>query len=282
MKAKYILLFILFLISTVTLFGIFDNYEPSARARAMGGAYAPLSDDAGGVFYNPAGIGLSKNGFQFGFSNLYDMEFSQLKSAAGTYILPNKMGTVGIGLQSFDVTYEDTNLMSEGTYTLAHSFTLLKDIHSNIMLGYTASLYHLKMMDYGSEDAFGFGVGGMAVLHQRTRIGFFATNLNSPDMGKQNDEKLPKRLDAGISYEPYEGVTTAIDLKQDFGHATEIHGGVEIKLVPMFALRFGVHNNPSEYSAGAGFNVKNIQIDYAYKMHDVLNSTHHFSVGYSF
>jgi hypothetical protein len=281
MKTKYIL-FVLFLISSVALSAIFDNYEPSARARAMGGAYAAVSDDAGGIFYNPAGIGLGVNNAQAGFSNLYNMEFSQLKTVAAIYTLPEKLGTVGIGVQNFDVSFEDTNLIGEGTYTFAHSITLLNDIHSHILLGYTASLYHLQMLGYGSESAFGFGIGGLAVLHQRTKIGFFATNLNSPDMGKSDDEKLPKRLDAGISYTPYEGVTTSIDLKQDFSQATEIHGGVEARLFPMFALRVGVHNNPSVYSFGAGFNVQKIQMDYTYMIHDVLDATHHFSVGYQF
>ncbi len=282
MKSKYILVLVLFLISTVALSAIFDNYEPSARARAMGGAYASVSDDAGGVFYNPAGIGLGANNVQIGFSNLYNMEFSQLKTASGIYTLPKGLGTVGIGMESFDVNFEDTNLMSEGTYTFAHSLTLVKDIHSQIILGYTASLYHLQMVEYGSESTFGVGFGGLAVLHQRTRIGFFASNLNSPDMGKNNEEKLPKRLDAGISYIPYEGVTTSVDLKQDFGQATEIHGGVEVSVFPMFALRFGVHNNPSVYSMGAGFKVQKIQLDYTYMIHAVLDATHHFSVGYQF
>ncbi|HNX00076.1 MAG TPA: hypothetical protein PLE74_01910 [Candidatus Cloacimonadota bacterium] len=282
MKSNYLILIVIFLISTVTLSAVFDNYEPSARARAMGGAYAAVSDDAGGVFYNPAGIALGKNNVQIGFSNLYDMEFSQLKTAAGIYTLPQKLGTIGIGVQNLDVTFEDTNLMSEGTYTFAHSFDLLNDIHSRIMLGYTANLYHLKMLDFGSEDAFGFGIGGMAILHQRTRIGFFATNLNSPDMGKEDNEKLPKRMDVGISYQPYEGVVTSVDLKQDFSKATEIHGGVEVQLIPALSLRFGVHNNPGEYSAGLGFNLKYIQLDYTYKMHDVLSDTHQFSVGYQF
>jgi hypothetical protein len=282
MKSKYILLFVLFLISTVALSAIFDDYQPSARARAMGDAYASVSDDAGGVFYNPAGIGLGMNGVQIGFSNLYNQEFSQLKTAAVIYTPSFNIGTIGFGIQNFDVNFEDTNLMEEGTYTFAHSITLVKDIHSQVIVGYTANLYHEDMAGYGSESAFGFGIGGLAVLHQRTRIGFFATNLNSPDMGKDDDAKLPKRLDAGISYIPYEGVTTSIDLKQDYAHATEIHGGVEVKIIPMFALRFGVHNNPSVYSIGAGFDVQNIQLDYSYMVHAVLDATHQFSVGYQF
>jgi hypothetical protein len=57
---------------------------------------------------------------------------------------------------------------------------------------------------------------------------------------------------------------------------------VEVKVFPMFALRFGVHNNPSVYSMGLGFNVENIQLDYAYMMHAELDGTHHFTIGYQF
>src|SRR4051794_4896151 len=36
--------------------GRFQDYAAGARAAALGGAYVALSDDATGVFYNPAGL----------------------------------------------------------------------------------------------------------------------------------------------------------------------------------------------------------------------------------
>ena len=45
MKYKYLFLLVL-LVAVVNLSAIFDDYEPSPRARGMGGAFYSQSDDA--------------------------------------------------------------------------------------------------------------------------------------------------------------------------------------------------------------------------------------------
>jgi hypothetical protein len=45
---------ILLTLACVTVFAMFDDYEPSPRARAMGGACTAVIDDANACFYNPA------------------------------------------------------------------------------------------------------------------------------------------------------------------------------------------------------------------------------------
>jgi hypothetical protein len=138
-------------------------------------------------------------------------------------------------------------------------------------------------MDGESDDsALGLDLGVLALLHGRTKFAFAVTNINKAKMGKDNQIDLPNKLSLGIAYSPYDRVTTSIELKKDFAHETEFMGGVEARIFDPLALRFGVHQNPATYNAGASFYVENVEVDYTYSYQSVLDGTHYFSLGYKF
>lgn len=279
-KSLYILS--LLLILSLPLFSIFDDYEPSVRARAMSGAYIAVSDNYEGVFYNPAGIALAQNSVGSSVANLYGNSFSKLTSFAANYNT-NKFGTISLAYESYGVEYEDVNLSSEKTFTLGHAICLNKDVNSELYLGYTANLYNLEYDELGSQSTFGFNAGVIAILHSRTKIGFTVQNLNNPKIGEDNEHEIPQRLVAGIAYVPYQGVTTAFDIKKTWNGDSEYHAGAEVEIHPMLTFRAGVRNNPSKYSLGVGLKpYLGLNFDYAYEMHAVLNPTHHFGLSYQF
>ncbi|HQJ96667.1 MAG TPA: hypothetical protein PLN17_06060, partial [Candidatus Cloacimonas sp.] len=206
----------------------------------------------------------------------------ELKTVALGYKLPQKLGTVALGIRAMDVDYEDVNLMSEQVYSLAHSFYLLQDIHSQISFGYTGNFYLLSMDGEDDDTALGLDLGAMAVLHTRTRLAFAVTNINKAKMGDENQIDLPSKLALGISYIPYDKVTTSIEVKKDFAKETEFMGGVEAHLFEPLAIRFGVHQNPATYNAGLSIYIRDLELDYSYTYHSVLPGTHYFSLGYNF
>ena len=267
---------------TLNLFAVFNDYEPSVKSRALGGAYTTFSDDADGIYYNPAGLNLAGNNINLSSVALFGNSFSKLNVASFSANLPKRVGTIAFGLQSFDVTYQDVTLESEKHYAMAHSICILNDIHSKLYFGYAFNLYSLTIDSYGSETSFGLNMGALAILHQRTRIAFAISNINNPKIGKANDNDLPQKFSIGISYLPYEGTTTAIDIKKEFGEPTEIHAGTEIKINKMFYLRAGIRNEPVSFSMGFRFTLYNVNIDYAYNSHTVLGGTNHFGIGYRF
>lgn len=279
---KKIIIICLILIQSALLLAVFDDYQPSARARAMGNAYTAVADDANALFYNPAG--LVNNGFMVkaGFANLYGQDFSEFKTLAIAAKLPQKYGTLAIGARMMDVSYEDADLMSEQIISLAHAFILQKDIHSQISVGYTGNFYNLSMDGEDDDSTIGLDVGLVALLHDRTKFGFAVTNLTKASMGYENQIDLPSSLSLGISYLPYDLVTTSIELKKDFAKETEFMGGVEAHPFEPLAIRFGVHQNPATYNAGLGLKVRDIELDYAYTHHAVLEGTHYLNLGYKF
>ncbi|MBT4332286.1 MAG: hypothetical protein HOD64_03340 [Candidatus Cloacimonetes bacterium] len=279
MKKILTVLCLVFLV--VNLAAIFDDYEPSARARAMGGAYYSVSDDANAVFYNPAGLNSAANNIIIGYSKIFDNDFQVLNTVALSMQLPRKLGTLGIGLQSMDVDFLDVSILSEKIYALSHSFNILNDIHSNLDIGYTFNMYHLSIDGFGEQPAFGINLGALATVHQRTQIGFTITNLNNPSVGEDGAHDLPQKMSIGISYHPYTDVITSLELKKTMNSKTEIHAGAEAKIVEMLTLRCGVRSEPTSYSMGARFDMYNIVVDYGFNTH-TIDSTHHFSIGYKF
>lgn len=270
------------LIFSTALTAVFDDYEPSVRARGLGGAFYSLSDDANGVFYNPAGLIKAPNHFTASYSRIFSNDFQILKTAAITMPISARAGSIGVGIQAMDVEYLDVNLMSEMVISVAHSFTLMRDVHSEFHVGYSGNIYHLSMDRFGSETAFGLDLGALVILHYRTRLGFAVKNINNPKIGYNNQHEIPQKLAMGITYNPYQGVNTTLELKKPFGEATQIHTGAEVEVHRMLTLRVGMRNHPGSFSCGAAFSVYDFIVDYAFNTHSVLNNTHHFGIGYKF
>lgn len=278
---KKIILFLLLAI-TLNAYAVFEDLEPSARARGMGGAYASLSNDASGVFYNPAGLSLAEsNEVEVGYTDVFGLKFHNVKTIASAFKLPGNYGSIGISMLAHDVEYDDVDLLSEKTYTLAHSFALNKDLHSELYFGYSLNIYQLSMDRMDDDTAFGLNVGATGKLFNRFLVGFYAKNLNSPEISEHED--LPQKLDAGISYMPYEGVTTTFELEKnlDYFSDTEMHAGVELVVNQYLTLRTGIRNNPNQYSAGFSAGIHGVTVNYAVQTH-VLGNTHHVSLGYKF
>ena len=274
------LLFFIMLLFFMPCNAMFNDYEPSSRARAMSGAVTSFSDDYSAIFYNPAGLRFS--GDQVGATHykLFGNDYSAVSAVSGSY--ESKFGSFGIGYQVMNVENYDINMTSEQKFSLGHSLYLNKDVISETSLGYSLNIYHLSYHELGSQSQIGINAGIISVLHQRTRLGIMLTNINKPKVGKGEQQEIPQMLAIGLSYIPYQGVITAVDLKKNFAGDTEYRGGVEVELHPMMTLRMGVRNNPASYSFGAGFKVIGINLDYALNTHAVLDMTHHIAIGYKF
>jgi len=266
----------------ISVYAMFDDYEPSARARGMSGAVVSFSDDFSAIFYNPAGLRYAGDTFGTSYYQLFGSDFTNVSTVSGAYDTP--FGSFGAGFQQLAVEYYDVDIMREQKFSLGHAVFLNKDIHSEIALGYSANAYSLSYPDsnLGSDFAFGVNAGVIAVLHQRTRFGFMVSNINRPRMGEGVGHALPQQFAVGASYIPYQGVITAVELKKNFEGDTELHAGAEVELHPMFIIRTGIRNNPASYSFGAKFTVWGIDIDYGTSTHAVLDMTHHFAVSYTF
>ncbi|MFA7055927.1 MAG: hypothetical protein WC155_00020 [Candidatus Cloacimonadales bacterium] len=280
---KIIFLILLLSFTVLSLNALFDTYPSSARARGMGDAFFTLSNDADAAFYNPAGLDQAEDQFNLGMVDLFGNKYLRVYTASASYRFSPIYGTIGIAAKQLGVDFEDTSLSTESTFALTHAFKLMQDLHSSIAFGYTLNMYNIEFAEgYGKQSAFGLNLGAIATMHQRTKIAFAVHNINNPNVGNDHQFELPRKMVAGIAYEPYYGVITSLELTKELKGDTSVAAGIEYELFEMMKLRAGVHNNPAVYSAGVGFNIKGMNIDYGFTYHSNLDPTHHFQVGCRF
>ena len=268
---------------------LFDDQELSPRARALGGSYAGLSDDAAGIFYNPAGLAnVAGIDFKASVFEPWSTDFSLVNHLA-VAVPTDGWGTFGIGYSDFRVQYEEITLSIERSFTLSHGFTVMEDLSSSLALGYSLNLFNLDYptqsvsgFDLGSETGLGIDLGVIARLRERTSAGAFFTNVNNPEMGDPLSTDLPQGVAGGVAYRPYDGVITAFDIEKQLGEEVQFHGGVEFQVAAPLLLRFGAQSKPNLLDVGVGLHYSRMQVDLTYTHHPVLDPTLHYGLGLRF
>jgi hypothetical protein len=266
----------------------FENIDVSPRVRAMGGAFVALADDESAVFYNPAGLsGVEGRRLYSSYTNIAGYDFNRLVPFIASISL-GEYGTAAISYRDFETSWEDVELTSEKTVVISHGFTVMKDVHSSLSLGWAMNMYGLSFgtsysgVDLGSEWTYGIDLGVQATLHNRARIGFMAKNLNAPSVGTDNPSELPRWIVAGFAYSPYTPVWTTLDLDREVGEEVRARFGAEVDVTEYLKLRTGVHNRPDSFSVGFGVAYSNVRVDYGYSSHATLPGTHQFGLGLVF
>lgn len=266
---------------------VFDTMDVSSKARGMGGAWTANAFDAAAIFYNPACMPeVEHPDLYASYLRPNNQSYTGLTFLGFSFPFKNQH-SIGVSYRGFGVEYEGVDLLNESTLSLAYAAPLLKDIHTSLYIGGTVNVYSLEFgdagdQDLGSQTAVGLDVGLLGVLRDRTRIGLFLHNINEPSVGRNISEPLPQWVSAGISYKPYYGVVTELDVRSVRGEDVEIHMGMQFDVTDYFAMRFGFQNKPNSLTGGLSVGVAPIEVDYSYSSHSVLPGTHHVAVGARF
>ncbi len=282
---SFILIFVM-----VSHAGLFDDRYPSARFTAMGGTGVAIANDVWASYYNPAGLPqIQRPVAATSYLRLFNVSFLRNFFGAVAYPLPGKYGAASLSFQYFGVNYEGKDLSGEYTFALSHGFYLLKDIHSSLSVGYSLKGYYWKLGDsqtwgpLGSATTFGLDVGLLASIYSRTYLGVYFLNINAPQMGAYTKHDLPQRVVVGISYQPYDGVTTSLDFNRTIGVADmQLWGGAEFNVFRNLFLRVGGTTNPNRFSAGIGLQFAQFKLDYALLTHGELGETHQMGLAVEF
>ena len=268
--------------------GIFDERLPSPRATAMSGSVVALPGDVWSSYYNPAALAFVGQ-YEAGISyqTPYNLAYLHNYFFSATGPLPGeKYGTMAISFQNFGVDFEGNDMSAEYTFGLSHGFSLMQDIHSSLGVGYSLKYYHWTLgesisgIDLGSGSAFGLDLGVQGSVYNRTYVGLYFLNINTPKIGAITKHELPQRIVAGAAYKPVDNLATTIAFDKTIGKDMQVEAGLEFYVIPMLAIRMGVSTDPNRFSAGLGFNYNNFIFDYAFRSHPVLSETHQFGLSY--
>ncbi|MBU1075830.1 MAG: hypothetical protein KKH98_00965, partial [Spirochaetes bacterium] len=267
-----------------------NNY--SARATGMGGAFSSIADDVSSLAYNPAGLGLMDH---------LEALFTYSKPFAGvdqvnlnyyffSFAMPvEDLGVLGIGYNDFKV----TSLYQEYSFIFSYGLDLKSIIPRKVMQivwGINVKyLYHGFTLDQRSilDPVFinGRGVGNVGIDSgiivkkfigslPGLNAGLFIKNINEPDLGLYNEDKVMREYRFGISYDINKNNKNKIQYTPslDISYRDEdlnISGGMEASFFKrLLSVRAGGNFNEITFGLGTAYEIKRmmeLQFDYAFQ-----------------
>lgn len=277
----------------------------SARASAMGNAYTGLSNDANAVFYNPAGLVQIKSPQA---SATYMNYIENINCGAMVCAFPrDEYATYAIFLKGL-TTNETRELADEngdyagpdGTFGMSNFVVGLsfgRYINDILDIGINVK-YIQESLDDKSASALAFD---FAIMHQTTqkhlKLGIAFRNVGkqiSYHTSEHYEENLPRVFAVGFNYNPIEELTITFDINKPLDNDFTGNLGIEYFVHPMLALRGGYKSNAEDWrtggdaeifsgaSCGLGFNLRNINFDYAVVSFGDLGILHHLTLNYLF
>ncbi|MFQ5864028.1 MAG: helix-hairpin-helix domain-containing protein [bacterium] len=244
-----------------------EDMPVGARALAMGASYVALANTADALFLNPGGLSqISGTEISLFYQRPFGIEDLSLGTAA-----------VSLGIWrhrlSFGMSTFGNRIYREQMFVLAYSHTYQQKVFYGVSVKYQS----VHIDGYGSTGTFGLDLGLLVPITSRLTWGFHTQNMNRPSIG-QSSENLPQSFNTGISVQPNSKLIVNFEIFKDVRFPKEVRFGAEFKPFENLALRSGIADNPSRFSAGFGINLKVLSVDYAFFTHNDLGLTHQMSI----
>lgn len=282
----------------------FLRIDVSARAAAMNGSFASMTDDPNVLFYNPSSLGTistPKVSVSY-FKHLMDVNEGTLSYARRI----ERLGTIGVGITyinygSIDQTDASNNILgSFSPQELAVVAGIATHYTEHTLLGINAKYIYSSIATY-SSTALAVDLGALyEIPEQGITLGGSILNL-----GKQlkayagTTESLPLDVKIGITKRPEH---LPVFLNLDFHRLNESRNhfwdrfdsftfGAELIMSESVRLRVGYNNDQHKdlklgtsaglagFSMGGGLVLREYQIDYAFNSLGKIGGLHRISLG---
>ncbi len=254
--------------------GAFEFKTRGARSAAVGGAYTAVSDDAEGVWWNPAGAGFAESiQMQASYTSLFGISELALKDFSAVFPLSDS-AALGAGFSSFGFSdYTETDIR------LLFSAAIAEGVYAG-----ASAKKNSVTLDSGSESAEVFSVdaGLIATVSRNCRLGLSLYNINRPLIASSPNEYLNQRYMVGFYAFLFDEVHLSVDLHKSAGDDWQHRLGAEFPVADNFSLRCGIQSRPGRFSMGFNLTRGMLSFDYAFINHSVLGGQHLFALGVSF
>lgn len=267
-----------------------------ARQMGMAGAFVGLADDVNAIYSNPAGLAsLCKKQF----SASHNSWFEGINYESLSYAHPIKDYTLALSVNYLNVGgIEETTSTSPGgtgrnfeadSILTILSFAKIADIDP-LYWGINLKLIKERIDD---EDAHGI-VADIGLLNQSSpnfKFGLAIQNLGPKIEWGEEEFKLPLTYKVGFSYR-LKKTTLSLEGSMPSDNEPKILFGLETRIAKALALRAGYKFDfaepdnkieksgelPTCLTAGLGFNLGGLNIDYAYAPYGYLDEVHRLSL----
>ena len=252
------------------------------RAIGMGSAFSAIADDATALFWNPAGLALVGHQEIAGSSaNQFD---TGLRDNLVSFLVPLSPN-LAMATDWYHSGFDDGELgFSENRVTIGAGLKVAPWLWAGAGAKLLARNTSLDNLSVSSGRGLGLDLGLLAAPLDRLHLGLVGQDLTGTELRTsdgQSSVAYPKNLRLATAYTFRKYGTVAFDLDDRW------HLGVEATPHPMVALRAGVEQdlNGSEtatWSAGLGFKLGMLRVDWARNMPPTLPGTDYFGLSLAF
>jgi len=276
------------------------NEATGVRQLGMGEVATGLSDDAGAMHYNPAGIATIRN---IELNAMYHQNIMDTRNEAINFIYPlnrglilGKRAGIGIGVLAYqggeiewiklnpDESIKSSEVVkAESDYQIGLCYSEeIARFYGNTYAGIMAKWIQSTLVEKYKASALGIDMG---VLH---KVGGFGLGIALQNIGTEmkfieEGDSLPLTLRFGGSYEREIGkivkMVVGIDGIKVKNEDMRCNLGGECWIGDILGIRAGYKiKDEDKVSIGASIKYKWVQLDYGFKMMDVFDTTHQAAI----
>ncbi len=286
------LYFLLFILTSASVYGAFENMELGARPLAMGSAFVSVADGADALFWNPAGIsGIEKQELVISYMELYNLvSYSAVSYAKNINGIP-----LGVGLNSssdIDGIYQEVEFAILSAMNISERLSLgsgLKYQYANASFGDT-KLGDGKglSVDIGCkynmfEDLLCFGLAFHNLLGYTSyhRVAY----SDIPEKSYWERPGFSYKVGANVKLDSllgkfwdYKYIPESI-LSLDL-YSNDVCLGLECSF-SIISIRCGIRTGNAltrSLTSGFGINLSSFRVDYAYVASEIGDQISQFSI----
>lgn len=278
----------------------FQYPQYGARAAAMAGASLPAEPDSAAILQNAAGAaGLARAELYSSWDSLYVGQDGAGSITRGflTGAVPTRFGALGVAVTQFRA----SGLLSERTVGVSLSRRLTDRLSAGAVAKYMHHSYDAGSDSTGADPVFAngtgrgapsFDLGASFKATERLTVGLAARDVNSPDVGLADEDRIPREYQGGLSWSrPDWGLVTTADLTYRDSRVGELRTravpsvGIE-KTLGDPRVRFRGGASLDQLTAGVGLQFDRFGFDYSFVMARALAGanmgSHQIGIRYRF
>ncbi len=182
-------------------------------------------------------------------------------------ILNTLAGSNGLGLA---LSTFGNRIYRENRLTLNLSRRIL---NGSLALGLNAHYYNVAVEGYGSAHTVGFDAGMQYSLSSAVFMGFSVRNINQPALNGYSEE-LPLVTTVGMMVKFAERLRGFVSLQKDAWFPFNVLFGIDYQASDFLSVQSGFMTEPSVPSLGLSVQKGWIALNYVFRHHFDLGSTH--------
>jgi hypothetical protein len=236
----------------------FQYPQLGVRSASMSGTAISAQGDSSVLFQNAAGVANLERGEAYMMYNkLYAGQdgVGSIGQSLITAGAPTRWGAIGVGLTDFHA----AGLLDERALGVSFSRRILPNVDAGVTAKYLYHKYAPGSDQSGvgdpvfangtSRGAAAFDAGIIATLSKQLKASFSARNINSPDIGLDSEDRVPREYQAGLSYYKADWqLRTTADVVYRDNHA----GTLRERATPSIGLEKGFGDERVKFRAGVG------------------------------